>query len=40
MPRELREIEAFADTSDSKLLLTATFAGFPARAAELAQTFR
>ena len=34
LPRELREIEAFANTSDAKLLLTATFAGFPSRADE------
>jgi 23S rRNA (uracil1939-C5)-methyltransferase len=40
LPRSLREIEACTDTSDTKLLLTATFAGYPARAAELAQTFR
>ncbi len=40
LPPKLREIEAFADTSDAKLLLTATFAGYPARAAEIAQTFR
>ena len=40
LPSELREIEAFADASDSKLLLTATFAKFPSRAAEVAQTVR
>ena len=40
LPRGLREIEAFVDASDSKLLLTATFAGFPSRAAEHAETFR
>ncbi|HVB56215.1 MAG TPA: 23S rRNA (uracil(1939)-C(5))-methyltransferase RlmD [Candidatus Acidoferrales bacterium] len=40
LPRSLREIEAFADASDSKLLLTATFAGFPSRAAELAETIK
>ena len=39
-PRALREIEAFANADDSKLLLTATFSGFPSRAAELAETFR
>ncbi len=39
-PRTLREIEAFADASDTKLLLTATFSGFPSRAAELAAKFR
>ena len=38
--RTLREIEAFADAGDSKLLLTATFAGFPSRAAELAEKIR
>jgi 23S rRNA (uracil1939-C5)-methyltransferase len=40
LPRGLREIEAFVDAADSKLLLTATFAGFPSRAAEHAETFR
>jgi len=40
LPRSLREIEACVDTADAKLLLTAAFAGYPARAAELAQTFR
>ena len=40
LPRGLREIEAFVDGSDSKLLITATFAGFPSRAAEHAETFR
>jgi 23S rRNA (uracil1939-C5)-methyltransferase len=40
LPRGLREIEAFVDASDSKLLLTATFAGFPSQAAEHAETFR
>jgi 23S rRNA (uracil1939-C5)-methyltransferase len=48
LPRELREIEAFSneracDTptpSDSKLLLTANFAGFPSRLAEHAETIR
>lgn len=39
-PRTLREIEAFANADDSKLLLTATFSGFPSRPAELAETFR
>jgi 23S rRNA (uracil1939-C5)-methyltransferase len=29
LPRELREIEAFAGANDTKLLVTATFAGFP-----------
>jgi 23S rRNA (uracil1939-C5)-methyltransferase len=40
LPRGLREIEAFVDAADTKLLLTATFAGFPSRAAEHADTFR
>lgn len=37
---KLREIEAFATADDTKLLLTVTFASFPARAAELAELFR
>jgi 23S rRNA (uracil1939-C5)-methyltransferase len=40
LPRELREIEAFAGSNDSKLLLTATFAGFPPRAQELSDNLR
>ena len=40
LPRSLREIEAFANADDSKLLLTATFAGFPSRAAELVEKIR
>jgi 23S rRNA (uracil1939-C5)-methyltransferase len=40
LPRHLREIEAFGDASDSKLLLTATFAGFPSHIAEVAEKFR
>src|SRR5580698_8502996 len=40
LPRGLREIEAFVDAADAKLLLTVTFAGFPSRAAERAETFR
>jgi len=40
LPRQLREIEAFSDAADSKLLLTATFAGFPSRIAEVAEKFR
>jgi 23S rRNA (uracil1939-C5)-methyltransferase len=40
LPRGLREIEAFVDAADEKLLLTATFAGFPSRAAEHAEAFR
>jgi 23S rRNA (uracil1939-C5)-methyltransferase len=35
LPQQLREIEAFAGANDSKLLLTASFAGFPPRAQEL-----
>jgi 23S rRNA (uracil1939-C5)-methyltransferase len=46
LPRELREIEAFSNEgpgdlptlAQAKLLLTATFAGFPSRAAEHAET--
>jgi 23S rRNA (uracil1939-C5)-methyltransferase len=40
LPRQSREIEAFSDAADSKLLLTATFAGFPSRVAEVAEKFR
>ncbi len=40
LPRELREVEAFADAEDTKLLLTATFAGFPSRIAEVAEKIR
>jgi 23S rRNA (uracil1939-C5)-methyltransferase len=40
LPPELREFEAFAGANDTKLLVTATFAGFPSRAAQLAETFR
>jgi 23S rRNA (uracil1939-C5)-methyltransferase len=40
LPRGLREVEAFAGANDSKLLLTATFAGFPSLAQELASNFR
>lgn len=40
LPRELREIEAFANSADTKLLLTATFAGFPSRADEHAARLR
>lgn len=39
LPRELREIEAFAGAGDSKLLLTATFARFPKKAEEVAKSF-
>ncbi len=38
LPRELREIEAFA--GDSKLLLTATFARFPKKAEDVVKLFR
>jgi 23S rRNA (uracil1939-C5)-methyltransferase len=40
LPRELREIEAFAGGEDSKLLITATFDGFPPRAQELVDKLR
>jgi 23S rRNA (uracil1939-C5)-methyltransferase len=40
LPTELREIEAFAGANDSKLLLTATFARFPAQAEKFAEAFR
>jgi 23S rRNA (uracil1939-C5)-methyltransferase len=40
LPRELREIEAFAGAGDSKLLITATFAGFPRAAETLAEKLR
>ena len=48
LPRELREIEAFSNEgsgdlstlANAKLLLTATFAGFPSRVAEHAETIR
>lgn len=40
LPKNLREIEAFAGANDSQLLMTATFSGFPPRAAELAQKIR
>jgi 23S rRNA (uracil1939-C5)-methyltransferase len=44
LPKTLREIEAFAapgaGESASKLLLTATFAGFPSQAAETAELLR
>jgi 23S rRNA (uracil1939-C5)-methyltransferase len=45
LPRALREIEAFAASpseagSESRLLVTATFAGYPSQAPELAKTFR
>jgi len=40
LPKNLREIEAVAGGNDSQLLLTATFSGFPAHAAEQAQKFR
>jgi 23S rRNA (uracil1939-C5)-methyltransferase len=40
LPRELREIEAFAGANDTKLLLTATFAGFPKQAQPLADSLK
>jgi tRNA/tmRNA/rRNA uracil-C5-methylase (TrmA/RlmC/RlmD family) len=40
LPRGLREIEAVANDSDTKVMLTATCAGFPSRASEHAATFR
>ncbi len=40
LPRGLREIEAFSGANDSKLLVTATFAGFPSPAAEVPKTIR
>jgi 23S rRNA (uracil1939-C5)-methyltransferase len=45
LPRELREIEAFTNepikaAEAPRILLTLTFAGFPSRAAEHAQTIR
>lgn len=40
LPRGLREVEAFVNAADSQLLITATFTGFPSRAAEHAETFR
>jgi 23S rRNA (uracil1939-C5)-methyltransferase len=40
LPRELREIEGFAGGDDSRLLITATFAGFPPRAEELVEKLR
>jgi 23S rRNA (uracil1939-C5)-methyltransferase len=44
LPKNVREIEAFTsegtDAGDARLLVTATFAGFPARGAELSETFR
>ena len=40
LPRQVREIAVFGDAADSQLLLTATFAGFPSRIAEVAEKFR
>jgi 23S rRNA (uracil1939-C5)-methyltransferase len=40
LPRELREIEAFAGANDAKLLLNATFAGFPKQAQQLADQLK
>jgi 23S rRNA (uracil1939-C5)-methyltransferase len=39
-PASLREIEAFVDASDSKLLLNASFANFSASPSSLAEIFR
>ncbi len=39
LPRNLREIEAFAGADDTQLLLTATFSGFPSGAEELERKF-
>ena len=44
LPKNLREVEAFTSEGThagaARLLVTATFAGFPSRGAELAETFR
>ncbi len=40
LPASLREIQAFADAQDSKVLLNAVFAGFPPSAAALAEKLR
>jgi 23S rRNA (uracil1939-C5)-methyltransferase len=40
LPKNVREIEAFAGANDSQLLVTATFSGFPSHAAELAAKMR
>src|ERR1700728_2176356 len=40
LPRELREIEAFAGANDTKLLLTATFGGFQKQAQALADSLK
>jgi 23S rRNA (uracil1939-C5)-methyltransferase len=40
LPRELREVEVFADSADAKLLASVTFAGFPSRADEHAARLR
>jgi len=40
LPRELREIEVFTNSDDTKLLFTASLAGFPSRADEHAARFR
>ena len=40
LPAELREIEAFAGGDDTKLLVTVTFARFPPRANQVAETLR
>lgn len=40
LPDSLREIEAFADASDGRLLLTASFAGLPSGASRFADAIR
>ena len=40
LPSELREIEAFAGADDTKLLLTAAFAGFPRDREKIAESLR
>ena len=40
LPRDLREIEAFGGADDTKLVVTATFSGFPSGATELTKKIR
>lgn len=40
LPRTLREIEAFADSGDVRLLLTLTVAGYPSNGSRLAENLR
>jgi 23S rRNA (uracil1939-C5)-methyltransferase len=40
LPRELREVTAFADANDAKILLNASFAGFPSSPSGLAKAIR